>query len=945
MSHRAYRRSGFAVTLLLALLAGLTPAAVSAEPTIRRDGDRVVVTTDRFVATLQHGALVGLHSKLTDETFADPSDTWTREMATYVHGVGVTRVEGADVFAELKRLHQWYGGYDTSLPLATQLHPHAGSQMTIEPIDEASARVTWRGLRGFAPNRNLADATYTLELAVLDGSGDLQITPSARVGQPGVFGCSLLMANFSTALRVVTAEGPGVSFMATEPQPGSATTMRWPSPWHASLLIGESSRGSFGVWMADPTLGDRQLHRRHRENGWDVTFQSTNAAPFDTLTSSQGRPIRVNVHAGNWTRPAAAFRAWWASTHHVKPLAERKPTWLADLAMLARSGDTLPPPAAMPRTLVFAPQDWKRQPTTGDIGLFPYDMQGPDLNSLAGKIDEIRRHDGRLMVYFNITDMNEGHPLAPRFWNQRIIYPFDDPKDPRDPVVGSPSSFYVHPAYVAWQDLQLEWAQRAFDRFGIAGVYWDVAGGRPQNSTLGLVAGKNPNQGQVELMRRWSAANPGASFGAVEYLNEVTAIAADIGFHGYDTWTFAGGQRIREQQAHPIVAFLFGPFTQLTWYNRNESATLNEVLGRLPVWGETFEPAEEWTSDRSATRDTSSSLIALRLAERLTPDYPDAWDRDVRAYYRDASGRRYEVRARSPLDSELVRVEPDGSREVLYRRASGRESIEVPAGRAIEGWVAYAGDVAIGLDPQKTYFVSDAKRIDDWRVVALPAGVRIGHTRAHDDRLILRLDTADGTAVRGQLVVETPHAVKHVVTNAGVVAAAAGSRQVIDVVAPGVVALMCDDPDPLPLSAGRPLPLREVPRSVAAWNEAGLRVPFRHAAAVGGEGESLVVTVPWLRRMSLDHFVSLPSVNAGQKLRLDLGTLSFGNIGNAVTARVVVNGQVVAEHGFMRVPSSEMPAADLTAFAGQRVLLTIDLDNAYMKTPLTMSGAVLRLEE
>jgi hypothetical protein len=930
------------ITTLVGITFGMATAA-SAQ-TIAREGGRVTVETDRYVATIEQGALVGLKSKLTGETFAEPSTAWTKQMRSYVHGAGVTNIDGkTNPFPELNRLHQWYGGYATNSVLSTVLHPHEESEIVFESLAKHHAKITWRGLRGFAPDRDVATATYTLDVLVLEGSGDLQLTPSVEIGTAGVYGCSLLMANFSRELRVISPEGPGVAFAASDGSKSNVTTMRWPSPWHASIVIGESKTGSFGLWMAEASLGDRQLHRRHRDDGWDVSFQATSAAPFDKLTAARGYPVRVNVYAGNWTQPAKAFREWWSSTHGVKPLAERKPAWLKDLAMLARSGDTLPPREMLSRTLVFGPQDWQRTSTVGDIGLFPHDMRGPELNSIAGKMDEIRAGDGRLMVYFNITDMNEGHPLAAKFWDKRLIYPFDDPKDPRDPVVGSPSSFFVHPAYVPWQEYQLDWAKRMRERFGINGVYWDVAGGRPQNSTLGQIRGMNPNQGQVELMRRWSAAGAGETFGAVEYLNEVTAIAADIGFHGYDTWTFAGGLRVREQQAHPIVAFLYGPYTQLTWYNRNESATLNEVLGRLPVWGDVFEPASEWVMDRSATKDTSRALIDLRLRERITPVFPEKWGENVRAYYVDASGRRYEVVAISPVDTEMVRVENDGTRSVLYRRASGAESIEVPSGRTIEGWIAYAGDRAIGLDPEQRYFVCEGAKIDDWRVKSLPAGVRVARARAFDDRVVVKL--ASEAETKGRVVVETTHAAKWVVTNDGATEVKDAKHLDVAVTSPGVVAVMTDDPKKVDsLKPGERRPLSELPWRYAAWNEAGVRVPFKKDGMVSGKGESMTMAAPWLRRASVDCFVELPSVSPGQKLIIDLGTLSFGGTGSAISTRLIINGQVVGQQSFNRVVSAEMPSSDITRFAGQRVLMTIELDDAYMKTPLTMSSAVMRVE-
>ena len=927
------------------------------------DGGRVRLVTERYEIALETGAMTSLKNLLTGETYTVEKTDVESRMRHLMHGMG-TRAGLSEADAkELESMHQWAGGYRYDANWASVHHPSPESEVTIETLAWNHVKVTWRGLRGREPGKQYPDESYALDMEVLPGTGDLQIIVTTESDGGGVYGNGFLMAGFSMDLRFVLPETNGYSFVP-DGKPWAGST-HWPQPWHAALVIGQGEKGSFGLSMRDPDMLDRYLHRRSNQDCYDIMFESVNQAPFDDCTRAVSRPIRINVYEGGWVRPAGAFREWWAKTFDVKPIDEREPKWLRDVAFACYHYE-LPPREMIPRTLLWAPQHWKVGPKVGDGGLFPYEIEkGPELDAMKGSLPAIKEAGGNVMVYLNINHMNEGHPWAKKYWQQRLVKPFGKRPVERDPRLGAVDSFQVNSAFRPWQDLIVWWADESYKRFGIKGFYLDCAVGTP-NSLGGTIEGRNDCQGQVELMKRMKEKIPGCWLG-VEYATEVTAVAADTGFVGYDSW-WPGSIEEREKSVHPILGFLFNRYVHL-WYCSGSNPVFDEVIGRLPHTP-VRELDDRWVTDYCVSEEFGSYMARLRWKTGMKAVYPEDWEAGVRAYYagttrgsdrlrgaNDTAGDLYKILADTPRESRMVKVDAAGREELVYWRIKDRSAASLGPGTGIDGWLAYDGDTAIGLNPAKAYLYTAGPRITDWEVVNLPERAFVEVSRPYrNGLLVLELGTPGGETSSGPVEILTTHRIALALGRDGAATIETLPREDerhryrISATAPGTVTFSAAEPAALPAPAqGGPIAeIWKLPTDhYAGWNESGLREPIEKRLLPSVDGKGTIRMFPrWQKHGALDYLVELPAVPPGRKLTLKLGTLITPHEGNNVQFVVKANGREVlkAKVSGTKTENPTPRSADLTDFAGRKVLLSIQAWDCHLFNWLFLSEPVIVLE-
>jgi len=836
----------------------------------------------------------------------------------------------------LEIMHQWAGQVPYQANWKSFHHPTEESRMVVKPVSSDRVVITWEGLKGFNPEKFFPEERYTLELEVLPGSGDLSILSTAESSSGHVFANGFLMANFSNQIRFVLPETNGFSFFP-DGKP-LATSTHWPYPWHASLVIGEGEKGSFGLWMADPLMKDRYLHRRGYPAGYDIIFESVNDAPFENWKKAVSRPIRINVYQGNWLQPASAFRTWWETTFKVKPIKEREPAWLREAALVSQH--YAPPPKEMiARTIFWAPQHWKVGPKIGDTGLFPYEIEkGPELDALKSTWPYLKENGGQVMVYLNINHMNEGHPWAGRFWKQRLISPFGKREIEREPVFQAPGSFLVNSAYRPWQELIVWWAEESYRRFGLQGFYLDCAAGVP-NSAGGLIDGKNDAQGQVEIMRRLKEKIPGCWLG-VEYVTEVTATVADTGFVGYDSW-WPGSIEERERSVHPILGYLFNRYVHL-WFCHNPDPVFDEVMGRLPLV-EIKEFDDRYQTDYAVRETFGTFLARLRWRTHLEPVYPEKWEKNVRAYYTDAEGNFYRILSETPRESRMVRYSQDGRQSLIYWRIKDREKATLEPGTGIDGWVAYRDDQAIGLNPARSYLYLGSARYQDWQVTALPEKTAIGVTRSYrDGLLVLELISLDGKEHEGPVELTSRQQIVTALTRDGLAKLEQkdlpGQRwwSRTSVKVPGIIAFSSQPPCKLAIDKrdGTVVDLAGLGLTHQFyWQSSGLAVPVEKRLLAKSNQQGVIQIFPkWQQSGCLDWLVELPPVAAGKRLLLKFGSLITPHEGNNAILVVSVNGQRLLEKKITGTRGNEpvWHELDLTSRAGTPVLLSLQALDCYL---------------
>lgn len=930
--------------------------------------DRVLtVRTARYVATFEKGCLSSLANRLTGEVYASRQPELARRLRYMAHGLG--HWPGDTQNARLKELRQkfhfWQGGYGEVGGKPTENlggipfvhHPADESEVALERLGDRAVRVTWQGLRGFGPGGGrYPDETYTLRLEVAQGSGDLLIDAASESKTPGVYAIGFGMTGFSRNLNFIMPLFQGCAFRPAN-QPPFRMVSRWPSPFNSSLVVAEGERGSVAMWMADPELGDRHFHFHNTEDAFDVMFYSINQMPFERHREATSRPIRLNVYEGNWVRAARPYRDWWETTFDVQRLEEKKPDWIDEIGWRSGFGREMPPTEIGPQCIYFAPQAWKVQPEIGDGGLFPYEMKpGPQLSGrFKPMLPRVRETGAHVMVYYNINHMNEGHPLAPKFWEHRINRGFGTPREERKPEPNSRRSFLVNTACRPWQDLLLKWIKLTHRRFDIRGFYMDCASGHPNG---GRIDGRNDIHGQIELMKRIKRQIPGAFLG-VEYLGEATGQVTDQASWGFDGW-FGGNRREggeslfrgwlwRAKHAHPIVGFLYNPYLKIHVFgNGLATPTFHEVMGRIATAH--IGPVEEGSvTDYAATTNFKDVWVRLMCREGMRPIYPtERWPENVRAFYSDGAGNSYRVESDIRPEARMIRTRPDGTEELLYRRIRSRSRARLPEGKGIRGWVAYDDNGAIGLNPLAEYFYQSDPRHEDWRLTGLPDGVHLDVVRPYKSGLlVLRLGTDDDQRKRGEVTLETPYEIETAFTGEGQVEVRrlestpdGKNRYRLSCTAPGFLAFAGNNAQHLtPAESAPAVPFYDHPvEQFCIVSPHGLRLVIdpRHRPRNSTRAQQLKLWPAHQRRGYADYVVSLPQVPDGKKLRFRCRSTISHWKNNGYVLSLLVNGRpVMSDERNGGTPPADH-VADLTKFAGQTVLLTIKIRNRMMFSPASL---------
>ena len=895
----------------------------------------LTVTTDRYRATFEWGALTSLHNRLTGETYAHRNAKLTKRLKHLPHGLASTSNLTKKTMPELAQLHQRGKHYDRHSVWASYHHPDDRSRVSLQRRGDRQCVVTWQGLSAFAPERHDEEAIYRLDIEILPGCGDLAILASGLSRAGGVYGVGFVMANFSRDLKFIAPLYQGCWFKPSA-QGLFTSVSHWPRPWHASLLIAEGETGSVGMWMADPQMGDRYLHLRNNDSAFDIGFESVNHAPFEDLNDALSRPIRINVYQGSWVRPAKAFQSWWASTFDVKPLDQRPPFWLSDIGALI-DGSGLPPAPLAPRTVYAAMQHWRQGASFGEYGLFPINMeQGPKLKNIKRILKPYHAQGGHMMVYQNISHMTRGHPKAPSFWAHQLTDPFQKSRPREPPSYGDKGKFVVHCASRSWQNLVLSWAQETYRRYGIRGFYMDCASGEP-NSESGKIEGKNDCQGELELMRRMKASIPGCFLG-VEYANEVTAQVCDMGMLGYDGWfknnmDFLKGRQWRETHVHPILSMLFGPYTYL-WTHGYSLATFHETLGRIPETR--FVTLPPGSSTDYSQRQTFEQLWArLRCTTLMKPTYPDDWPSNVRAYYADPQNNQYRIYADTPGEGRMVKTTNRGE-TLVYWRIKGRNQATLTHDTGIGGWIAYDGKTAIGLSPKRTYLYTGEPRIRDWEVSKLPENCYVSSCRPYKNGLlVLDLRSRDGQPQVGEVELVSWVKLQDAIgsdPNARLRSMGKRGRRFaygIKTRIPGTVAFTTDS-----ISYVSTLFDFAAKDQVhyACLNASGLReTTHKKRLRSPDKQKNIFYLFPTRQGCAyLDFALKLPTVGIGEKLLLRFSTSVPRNAKYFCRISVFASGEQLSRVKREGGTPTQNRTIDLTNYAGRKCLLSFAVDESYL---------------
>lgn len=698
---------GLAAAVML-LLAGGTVRTVAAAPEVVVSGREISVRTERYAVKLNDLRLVQLENRLTGEVYA---------------------AGGAAAPAAADRAGLAGVAIESLRPgLPTRVFGLGERSKVEAKQDGAGALVTYSGLQcgeSFDPG-----LTLTLAVAVDPATGDLLLRPAVKAEIEEVFGArdrgvlhvALQFAGLAEELRLVVPASDGFSVTKDTVPPDWKYQARWPQVWEAALLIAESAKGCLGIWADEPELHYGRTLGIARGGGWNVTLAFETADQIQRCTQITGATWRLNTFAGYWVNAAARYReqcrTQWPD---LKPLKDGTPAW-ADKVRIVITGPTPGPEAArkyvalVPRDsiAVFTCQEWLRGWNEGDIlklkkgmDYFPnwpidnpthYEAR-PDMPAKFNACEELGIH---IFPYTNPTVITWGHP-----WIETKV---------------GPRGFL---AYRFWQRLYPELCLDIIKRYGVSGIYEDCSWVVARN-LLGEPDGDNWYNGSARMR---------------QYFRQLMPQVATMGERNNEvTWRgqkFALSITQWAEQAHPIVTYLCSPYTRLWNLQLGPGGfDADDVRGWMTPWPTGFE--DKPMQERLVLRQRG--LVFAK--EQLASYWPERWDPAVMHYFKSAKGEEFRfVRDRG---TRFVKLTPAGA-ETLYWRLKGVTEADIGA-CGVEGWLAYDGTRAMGLNPGVVYPVFEGIKRCPVTLASVPAGCHVSQSVVRDGFWVVALAANDPKA-------------------------------------------------------------------------------------------------------------------------------------------------------------------------------------------------------
>ena len=687
----------FIIVILIGIFSILyTEIAQSAELTIL--DNRVFVKTDTYEIQFKDGVITQLHNRLTAETYTLP-------LGIGGHS-GLLKKDGS---------HIWTS--DAAVTSARKIAPLKAEIVFTQEQSE-----------------------IRLFIAIDQSTGDLVIEQKGTSDTAGIYGIQWGCGNLDTQNLdlVLPAEG-GQVIDATSPF--TSKDFNYPGSWEVQLAIVQGQQGGFSVRGTDATFQFKVLHYQKDVESFALGFETQNQAPFDTLTSAKSVVWRLNTYTGDWQVPARQYRDWMERTFKPWRL-DKMPAWVQEIGLVViyfgldiRVLDKLAEQTDPTKTLLYTVH-WRKD---------GFDENNPDYTAHPefGKFVKAAHQYGfRVMPHVNLVGVSTYHPLYVEFqqfqfrdpWNENLVGLHWDERDHlhRYAWINLASSkfrkFFV-------QQLKEVWQQYRVDAFHLDISHAVV------NDANGLIEGINAGQGNVLMHKELAEAMPGVVFSG-EHLHEVTFFRESFA----QRWKLPPEWDLSPRgEPHSISASLFSSYTLPYGYlgmpNPDGGPQLYQeylesyenwgVLPTLRIWS-----MEDLAPERSRTQELLS--IARTWQELgLKPNFETDWGTDTLFQYVGKGG-----------EIATLKTTEDGSIFDLPQRDAGYERIfgvtQVKTDRSIPHWRAYNENGILGLEPKKSYLLSDVPRdFSQMHINSLPEGVSVTESRVTKNAALFRLESTD----------------------------------------------------------------------------------------------------------------------------------------------------------------------------------------------------------
>ncbi len=900
-----------------------------AAPKITAEGAKVTVDTDRYQMVLENLAVTSIENKLTGEKYASP---------------------GKAAGAAAKQLIAEQGVSIESLRPAVPVKRFAISEKTkiSSKVEGGKAEITYVGLQyGTGKDAEFDDdMTISLSISVDAKTGDLIVTPEIKanielvhgVRDRGVLRNSLEVLNLEDNLKIILPVADGVAFTAADvPKDWQKSPARfnWPMVWEAGLFIAESAKGCLGVWADDPKLNyGRHLSLASSQGRWDAAFEFETNDLIYLCDEIKGASWRLNVFKGYWVEAARSYQnqvmiGQWG----MKPLSERTPAWADKIRIAIGSYTSAAGAELIPRdtAINFTSQGWLKGWNDGQIrakngnDYFPnWPLEYPTHFEAADNFPEqaaaIEKKGVHVFPYTNSTIIDATHPwMADKIHDRHFA------------------------SWRIWQRFYPELCLDVVKKYGVSGIYEDCSWvmGRHSNNSPD---GENWYSGDVRMHEYFNKLMPEIGV-CGERNNEVTA----RGQH------FALTITQYPEHAHPIGAFIFGPFIKV-WNLQPSPAGMDpdDIRGFITTW-----PSWGLTPLQENGMTLKRGLYFAK--EQLRSHWPEKWDPSAMHYFKGKDGAEY--RFVRDHGTRFVKMRPDGGMDSIYWRLHGLQEVAAP-GAGINGWVAYDGDKIIGMNPAVPFYVAenDVKR-PPVIISSIPSGFAVQRSVVRDGCWLVSLAPLDQLKVLPSPELPAPKIEQSVQTLkvrsekpvrfVGVESSKEISKGEYEVKAllPGAFAATWTEPVALKLDKA-PQELGALPTtwsihdrlSGLVYNTGKPDGAPSQLRPPAGEPPGQESTISWL--------LTLPA----EKCRLEFVYGTEHGYGDGANYMVRVNGREIwkayrrqtsenpEEAKAHKAPPVEKASVDLSAYAGQAIILELAVNGNQSGGSETISWLQPRIE-
>ena len=666
--------------------------------------NNVFVETDTYQVQFTDGVLTHLSNKLTEETYTLP--------------LGVGGITGFRGRSGLLRKN--IGAIWTDQATLTEARK-------IAPL---KAEILFRQ----------GQNEFRLFIGVDTRSGDLLIEQEGTSETTGVYGVQwgCVNLNHRNLDLILPAEGGQIIDAMS---PFTSRSFNYPGSWEVQLAILQGERGGFYVRGADETFQFKAIHYEKDRDSFALGFETQNQAPFDTLTSAKSVIWRLNTYSGDWRVPARQYREWMGQTFKPWRLDEM-PVWVQEIGLVVtlialldiNVLDKLARQVDPTKTLLYL-VDWTKD---------GHDVNLPDYTPKEGFGEFIKvahRHGFRVMPHTNLVGVSLNHPLYAEFkesqfrdeWHTGLIgWEWEQTESPHRHAWINLANSKFRKVFV--QQLKEIWKKYRVDAFHLDISHAVI------NDANGLIEGLTAAQGNVQMHLELAEAMPDVVFSG-EGLHEVTFFRESFA----QRWKVSPWDGGPSAKPHPISAFLFSPYTLPYGYlgipnPDRDPLSYQEYLDSYESWGILPTLKLYWVSQLESEHAGTQKLLSIARAWQqfsLKPDFETDWSTETLFQY---VGTGDEIATLKTTDGGAVFDLPQ--KGVGYERVLG--VTQVATDRSIPHWHAYSETKILGLDPRKSYFLSDIPRdFSQTHINALPEGISVTESRVTENAALFRLERTD----------------------------------------------------------------------------------------------------------------------------------------------------------------------------------------------------------